>query len=131
MTIDVTPDEADEHINKIAEYIHKSGLDVAAILMIETVKPLSYIGGQLGRLFLSPILLAFGQGIELGGEKFLTIFEQKENIEKLLKRIEKLSREEEERKKEMKDQEKAQRAKAGKETSKYGWRRFFPFKMSA
>ncbi len=54
--IEVTPEEEDEMISKIAEKIHQSGLDVAAILMIETIKPLSFIGAQMGRFFLSPFL---------------------------------------------------------------------------
>ncbi len=127
MAIEVSPEETEEYINKIAEQVHKYGLDVAAILMIETAKPLSYIGGQMGRLFLSPFLPAFGEGIEIGGEKFLTIFEKRENVERLLQRIEELTKEEEEREKERKAQEKARREEAGEEAPKKGWRRFLPF----
>jgi len=128
MAIEISPEETDKYINKTAEYVHKYGLNMVAILMIEAAKPLSYIGGQLGRVFLSPFLPAFGEGIELGGEKFLIIFEQRENVDKLLKRIEELNNEEEEREKERKAQEKTRREKAGeKAPKKKGWRRFLSF----
>jgi hypothetical protein len=38
--IEVTPEDEDEMISKIAEKIHQYGLDLPAILMIESVKPL-------------------------------------------------------------------------------------------
>lgn len=129
--IEVTPEEEEEMINKIAEKVHNYGMDVAAILFIESVKPLAYIGGQMGRVFVSPFLPALGDSISTGGEKFLTIFEKRDNVEKLLKRIEEISKEEEDLKKRQKAEEKASKAeKAGQEpekVSKKGWRRFIPF----
>ena len=86
-------------IGKIAQKIHKYGLDAAAVLIIESVKPLSYVGAQMGRFFISPFLPVFGENIGIGGEKFLQIFEKRENVEKLIKVVEELTREEEERKK--------------------------------
>jgi len=117
--IEVTPEDEDEMISKIAEKIHQHGLDVAAIIMIESVKPLSYIGTQMGRFFLSPFLPAFGENIGMRGEKFLQIFEKRDNVEKLIKAVEELKQEEEERKK-------AEMAEGGKPEKK-GWRRFLPF----
>ena len=127
--IDVTSEDEDEMIGKIAQKIHEYGLDVAAILAIRSFNPMSFIGAQMGRLFVSPFLPAFGENIGISGEKFLQIFEKPENGEKLIKAVEALAREEEERKKTEKA-EKLERKRAESdagETHKKGWRRFLPF----
>ena len=120
--IELTSEDEDEMIGKIAQKIHEYGLDVAAILMIESVKPLSYIGAQMGRFFISPFLPIFGENLGINGEKFFQIFEKRENVEKLIKVVEKLTQEEEERKK----AKKSKMAERGKLERK-GWRRFIPF----
>ena len=97
--IEVTPEDEDKMIMKIAQKIHNYGLDVATILMIESVKPFSYIGTQMGHLLISPFLPAFGENIGITGEKFLQIFEKGDNVEKLIKAVEELSREEDDLKK--------------------------------
>lgn len=128
--IDVTSEDEDEMIGKIAQKIHASGLDVVAILMIESVKPLSYIGAQMGRLFFSPFLPALGENVGIIGEKVLQIFEKRDNVEKLIKAVEALSREEEEKKKTEKAkklEEKRKDTQIGEISGKKGWRRFIPF----
>lgn len=127
--IEVTPEDEEEMIRKIAQKIHAYGLDVAAILAIESIKPLSYIGTQMGRFFVSPFLPILGDDLGITGEKFLTIFENRDNVEKLIVAVEELSREKEERKKAEKAK-KLEEKRSGTETSeapKKGWRRFFPF----
>jgi len=128
--VDITPEEKDEMIMKIAQKIHEYELDVAAVLMIESFKPLSYIGSQMGRFFVSPFLPAFGDNIWMDGEKFLQIFEKKENVDKLIKAIEQLTQEEEEQKKVEKVKDLAEkRAEIETEgaSNKKGWRQFLPF----
>lgn len=128
--IEVTPEDEDEMISKIAEKIHQYGLDVAAILMIESVKPLSFIGAQMGRFFVSPFLPALGENVGMSGEKLFQIFEKHENVEKLIKAVEELTQEEEERKKAEKAkrlEEKRAKIEAGEAPEKTGWRRFLPF----
>lgn len=126
--IEATPEDEDKMIRKIAQRIHDNGLDVAAIFIIESVKPLSYIGTQMGRFFVSPFLPVFGED-GITGEKFLQIFEKRDNMDKLIKAVEELSREEENRKKDEKakklNKKKAEIEKG--ETPKKGWRRFIPF----
>ena len=127
--IEVTPDDEDEMIEKIARRVHDSGMNVAAILMMETFKPMSYIGAQMGRFFVSPFLPVLGDDVGINGEKILQIFEKQENIEKLVKAVEALEEEEAERKKAEKA-EKLERKKAESdngETQEKGWRRFLPF----
>jgi len=128
--IEVTAEDEDKMIKKIAATIHKYGLDVAAILMIESFKPLSFIGAQMGRFFVSPFLPALGEDVGISGEKFLQIFEKHENVEKLIKAVEELTREEEEQKKAEKAkklEEKRAKIEAGEAPEKKGWRRFLPF----
>ena len=128
--IEVTSEDEDEMIKKIANIIHKYGMDVAAILMIESVKPLSYIGTQMGRFFVSPFLPAFGENIGITGEKFLQTFEKRENVEKLIKAVEELTCEEEARKKVEKVEkleEKRIESETGGTHKKKGLRRFLPF----
>lgn len=117
---DVTPEDEEEMVRKAAEMIHKSGMDTAAILFLESVKPLVYIGGQMGRFLISPWLIIFGEKIDRGGEKFFAVFEKRENVEKLIKLLEKKTEEESEKRKE-------ERAKEEDHPKKRGWRRFLPF----
>lgn len=128
--IEITPEDEEEMIRTIAEKIHKYGMEVAAILMLESVKPLSYIGAQMGRLFISPFLPAFGDKIGIGGEKFIQIFEKRENVEKLLEALEELARGETEKPKQESKKPKDEAkpvAELEAAPTKKGWRRFLPF----
>lgn len=128
--INVTSEDEDEMIGKIAQKIHASRLDMVAILMIESVKPLSYIGTQMGRLFVSPFLPVLGENVGISGEKFLQIFEKRDNVEKLIKAVEALAKEDEEKKKTEKAKKlkrKSARTETGELPKNKGWRRFIPF----
>lgn len=119
---EVTPEDEEEMIRKIAEKIHNYGIDAAAILMLESFKPLTYIGSQMGRFFLSPFLPLFGDKIGLSGEKVFQIFEKRENLEKVLEALEKLT----EQDKKKKEEEKLKKKSEGKEsTAKKWWKRLF------
>jgi len=65
-------------------------------MSLETVKPLAYVGGELSRFALSPFLPFLGRGMDNLGEKLITVFENRENIEKLIKLLEKPPEKEEE-----------------------------------
>ena len=88
----VTPEEEEEIINKTAELIHKSGMEVIAILALETYKPLTYFGGQMGRFLTTPFLGALGENAYRRGDKLFTTFEKRENVEKLIKKIEEMEK---------------------------------------
>jgi hypothetical protein len=92
--IKMTPEEEERIINKVAVEINKRGMDMPAILMLETLKPLVYIGTQFGRFYVSPFLPIFGDAFYQDSEKIITIFEKRENVEKLIKRLEEISKEE-------------------------------------
>ena len=125
--VEITPEDEEEIIKKAAETIHKYGMDVAAILMLESVKPLAYIGGQMGRLFVSPFLPALGENIGQGGEKLFRVFEKRDNVEKLITLLEEMAKEEDRVKEESKKAKKAQEAEAEEAPQKKGWRKYFPF----
>ncbi len=127
---EVSPKEQEEIIQNIAQTIHKHGLDVIAILMIESLKPLSFIGAQMGRLFVSPFLPVIGSDVEIKGEKIFQIFENRENVEKLIQAVENLTQEEEELKKAEKAEklkEKKEKMRESGEPKRKGWRHFLPF----
>ena len=128
--VEVTPDEQEEIIQKIAKAINKYGLDMAATLLIESLGPMTFIGAQMGRLFFSPFLPAISEDVGISGEKIFQIMENRENVKKLIQAIEKLTQEEEERKKiekaEKLDQKRVESDIEGMHKKK-GWRRFIPF----
>lgn len=128
---EVTPEEEEKFLRAIAEKIHQTGMDVVGILFLETVKPLSFVGTQLGRFFLSPYLPALGEKVGMSGEKFLQVFEKHDNVEKLILMLEELADEEREKSKKEREEareRKAKEAESGeKKPAKKGWRRFLPF----
>ncbi|HDI52782.1 MAG TPA: hypothetical protein ENF89_01385 [Candidatus Bathyarchaeota archaeon] len=118
--IELTEEDEEEVIRKTAEVIHRFGLDAAAILMIESIKPLAYIGGQIGRFLISPFLPAISEDLGRKGDIFLRVFEKRENVEKLLKLLEEMAGEEEGKPLETSEN-------GGEEHRKRGWRRLIPF----
>ncbi len=49
-----TKDE--EFIEKVAQKIHEYEMETAAILLLESSKPLVWVGGEMGRFFISPFV---------------------------------------------------------------------------
>ena len=90
----VSPEEEEEIIEKTANIIHKYGLDLTAILALESTKPLSSVGGQMGRIFLTPFMPVLGDTFNELGNKLIIVFEKKENVEKLIKKLEYLEKKE-------------------------------------
>lgn len=120
--VEVTPEEADELIEKIAEKMHSYGMDVPAILLLETVKPLSFVGSQMGRLFISPFFPILGEETGLTGAKLLSLFEKRKNVEKILQRLEEISRKNEA----LKESEK-KKIESAEKPKKKDWRKLLPF----
>lgn len=119
--LEITQEEEEEIIKKAVEHIKKYGIDVIAIMILESVKPLVYIWGQMGRFFISPFLPALGEKISQKGEKLFWVFEKRENVEKLIALLEKAKWEEH-------PSEKEEQITPGEEAPpKKGWRRFLPF----
>jgi len=108
-TGEITPEREEELIRKIAETIVKYGMGTPAILFLETYKPLTYIGSQLGIVYLSWVLPLFG---DLGYDA-LALFEKRENVERIIRTIEELMKEEDLKEKE--EKERRRREKGEKE----------------
>ncbi|MBN2334232.1 hypothetical protein JXL21_01650 [Candidatus Bathyarchaeota archaeon] len=136
--IELTEEQVDDIIRRTAEKIHVYRMETVAILTLESVKPLVYIGGEMSRLMLTPFLPALGPDINALGENLINVFEDRNNIEKLLVLLEEMAREDDKKKEESEKEpengdtpqgEAANDAEAGGEDEKKreGWRSWLPF----
>lgn len=78
------PDEQKKMVKKIAGFISKYDLEAASIFIFELVKPVAYVMGGMSRMFLAPFFILAGHDADV----FLTTFEKRDNIEKLLELLE-------------------------------------------
>ena len=93
--IELSEEEIEEIILKTALRIKQYGMEMPAIMALESFKPLMYVGGELTRLTLSPFFPFFGSNFDIWGNKLIYVFEEKKNVDKLIKVLERLSRGEE------------------------------------
>ena len=97
--IELTPEEIEEVIQEAYKKISEYKMETISILTLESLKPFSYVGGELVRAALSPVMPALGEGLGLTSEKMLQVFEDRENIERLIQLLEEnIKKEEVERK---------------------------------
>lgn len=108
-----TREESDEVIMRLADSIWKLDVDLAAIMFLESSKPLCKVYGQMGRFMVAPFLPLVGET----SMKYLATFQDKQNIEKLISEIERRMKE--------KDEKAKERAKS--KPPKKGWQRYLPF----
>jgi hypothetical protein len=96
--IDLTPEEIEEVIHSTYRKISDYKMETVAILTLESIKPWSFVGGELIRADLSPFMPAFGEDLGLTSEKMLQVYEDRKNIERLIQLLEEnLKKEEAER----------------------------------
>lgn len=93
---ETTPERREEIIEKIARAIVKSEMEAPAILFLETMMPMYYVGGNIARMLLGPYL-------PYPAHDYISVFEDKEAVKKILKRVEDLKREKDELKNEMRE----------------------------
>ncbi len=96
--VEVTPEEETELIEQVAQKIHEYKMETVAILLLESSKPLVWVGGEMGRFFITPFVPIISDKWGVKSEKFFLIFEKRENIERLLKRLEELATEDDSKK---------------------------------
>jgi hypothetical protein len=84
-------EEVDSILQKTAEKIHLYGMETVAILTLESVKPVVYVGGELSRVVLAPFLPVLGPNYNMLGDKLIYVFEDRKNIEKLIQILEKMA----------------------------------------
>ena len=85
------PVNVDELVEKIAKKVVEIGMEAPAVLALESVRPLSFIGSQLGRAMIAPWFGIFGWDAMNKADNFMEVFEDKENVKKLVRRIEELA----------------------------------------
>ncbi|MEW5932903.1 MAG: hypothetical protein AB1816_04910 [Bacillota bacterium] len=89
MIYEITPQERDELIEKLARLVKRFGLYTPAIFVLETGKDLSWLGSQFMHLF-SPVITIVWNDFQ----KLAFLLEDKQNVERLIRRIEEMSEEE-------------------------------------
>jgi len=124
---EITAEDEDQVIEWTAREFHKYGLEAAAILFLESGKPLAFIGSQIGSVFVMPFLPFFGDTTYTKGDRFFKVFQKHENVERLIKRLEELS-EKGPRDVAREQPSGGQDGKAGASLEeKKGWRKYLPF----
>jgi hypothetical protein len=106
----LTP-EQEEILNKIASKVVLWKMSVPAVLFLETMKPLNYIGSQM-MVFFEPFVQTLFSWKDY--DKFRKMMEERGTVELLLQRIEKFEAEAETKEKELKKKIKEERKKKGK-----------------
>ena len=124
-------EEVDAIILEAAKRMQKYGMEMAAIMTLESLKPLAYVGGELTRLTLSPFFPIMGSKVDIWGEKLINVFEDRKNIDKLILLLEKMSEEEATDPDPVQETEETGADSDGDEqgmkNEKTSWRRWLPF----
>ena len=82
--VELTPEDVEEVIQDTAKKIGEYQMETLAILTLESIKPWSFVGGELTRVALAPLMPALGEKLGLTSEKMLQVFEERTNIERLI-----------------------------------------------
>lgn len=80
---ELSPEEEDELLERWFNIIMRNDLETPALLFLGTMKPGVYVGGQFARVFLAPMLPFVGDS----AYDFISVFEKRENVQKLIERI--------------------------------------------
>lgn len=105
--IELTPQQEEELIEKLAQFIVEHKMETPAILFLETLKPLSFVGSTFAMVYVTPFLDIYGLNIN----RYAMLFQKRENVERLLQRIEALIEESDRLKKEEKEKKKGKERK--------------------
>lgn len=105
---EVSPERRDELLDKLARMVVERGLVTPAIFLLESMKPLSFIGSQV-LVFLEPLIKSVFTVREY--DEYTRLLEDRSNVERLLLRIEALEDEARREKERLKQERKAEREK--------------------
>lgn len=106
--IEVTPED-EELIRKIAERLVRMRMSVPAIFFLESSKPLAFVGSQL-LIFLEPFVQTLFNFAQY--QRFAALMEERENWERLVRKLEDLEAEATEKEKREKQAKKEARKAA-------------------
>jgi len=98
---EASEEETEKIIEKVARETVDRELDFPATFLINCFRPVSFIGGQLARVFLAP----FTPLISDFPYAYIPVFEKNENLKRLLRRIKELTEEREENKRKLKEKD--------------------------
>lgn len=110
---ELTPHQ-EEILTKIAQKVVSWKMSVPAILFLESVKPLNYVGSQM-MAFFEPFVQAIVSWKDY--DEVRNMMEERGTVERLLQRIEQLDSEAQEKEKTLKKERKLQRKKQWSEKS--------------
>ena len=122
--------------SEIAKRIWEYGMETAAIMFLETSKPIAYIGAQMGQAVLLPLLNFAGDVPMERGNKYLRVVQSRDNLEKLIQMLEYIAIHEKLPEPEFNEnREEEQEAETSPEPEtedkggegRTGWKRFLPF----
>ena len=88
-----TPEEEEEIIRSVAEHIFRNDMDLVAILFLESFKPLASVYGPMARFMVGPFLPVYGDE----AMRYIAVFQDKQNLEKLIGLLEEKSKEDSEK----------------------------------
>lgn len=89
---EVTPEEVDKTVESIARKVVDSEIELYARFLLAMSWPLAYVGGQLAKVFIGPYLFIFGSR-ENTFYEYISIFENKDNVFKLINKIDEFTEE--------------------------------------
>jgi hypothetical protein len=101
---ELAPERAEYLLEKLAQWIVSHRLETPAIMFLESIKPLSFIGSQMWLMYGVPML-----GIvvdEHQTSEYGLLFEDRKNLESLIRKIEILAREADKKRKEKEEKKK-------------------------
>ncbi len=93
--------------DKLAQWLARRRLATVAVLFLESVKPLTFVGSQ-AMYFFEPVVKAFLRGDEYS--RFARLMEDRDNMERFLQRIEAAEEAQREREREEKRRRKQDQA---------------------
>jgi hypothetical protein len=85
---EISPEEEEVLIHEMAQHIWRYGMETAAIMFLETSKPIAYIGAQMGQAVLLPLLNFMGDVPLEKGDKYLKVLQKKDCLENLIQVLE-------------------------------------------
>ncbi|MEE9553846.1 MAG: hypothetical protein V3W18_06065 [candidate division Zixibacteria bacterium] len=103
---ELTPEER-ELIRRIAQKVVERGMTVPAILFLESVKPLNYIGSQV-MIFMEPFMHAILRSVN-DYNLFRQMMEKRDNVERLLQKVEELDAIQEQKERKVRKKYKAEK----------------------
>ncbi len=88
--VPLTPEREKELIEKIASWTIKYSMETPTMLFLQSVKPIGRTIGALG-VFYGSAFMGISPGISQYGQEAVSLFDNPDNIEKLVSRIEEMS----------------------------------------